>query len=71
MSGGDGWTWLTRVALATGLCVELEDLPPALLGGYAEALVPAVRDRLSMRAWGAAMRVGARALQQQQAHDLP
>ena len=45
-----------RVALATGLCVELEDLPPALLGGYAEALVPAVRDRLSMRAWGAAIR---------------
>jgi transcriptional regulator with PAS, ATPase and Fis domain len=40
------------VALASGQCLELEDLPPALLGGYAEALVPAVRDRLSMRAWG-------------------
>src|SRR3954469_2523064 len=40
------------VALAAGRCLELEDLPPALLGGYTEALVPAVRDRLSMRAWG-------------------
>jgi transcriptional regulator with PAS, ATPase and Fis domain len=40
------------VALASGQCLELEDLPPAILGGYAEALVPAVRDRLSMRAWG-------------------
>jgi two-component system response regulator HydG len=40
------------VALASGRCLELEDLPPALLGGYTEALVPALRDRLSMRAWG-------------------
>jgi transcriptional regulator with PAS, ATPase and Fis domain len=40
------------VALASGQCLELEDLPPALLGGYTEALVPALRDGLSMRAWG-------------------
>ena len=40
------------VALASGQCLELDDLPPALLGGYTEALVPAMRDRLSMRAWG-------------------
>ena len=40
------------VALASGRCLELEDLPPALQGGYTEALVPALRDGLSMRAWG-------------------
>jgi transcriptional regulator with PAS, ATPase and Fis domain len=40
------------VALAAGQCLDLDDLPPALLGGYTEALVPAMRDRLSMRAWG-------------------
>jgi transcriptional regulator with PAS, ATPase and Fis domain len=40
------------VALASGQCLELEDLPPAILGGYAETLVPALRDRLTMRAWG-------------------
>jgi transcriptional regulator with PAS, ATPase and Fis domain len=40
------------VALASGECLDLEDLPPALLGGYTEALLPAVRDGMSMRAWG-------------------
>jgi transcriptional regulator with PAS, ATPase and Fis domain len=40
------------VALAGGHCLELDDLPPALLAGYTEALLPAIRDRLSMRAWG-------------------
>lgn len=40
------------VALASGQCLDLEDLPPALQGGYAEALVPALRDRFTMRAWG-------------------
>ena len=40
------------VALAGGPCLELDDLPPAILGGYTDALLPAMRDRLSMRAWG-------------------
>ncbi len=40
------------VALAGGPILDLEDLPPALLGGYADALVPALRSRLTMRAWG-------------------
>ena len=39
------------VALAGGLMLELDDLPPALLGGYADALVPALQARSTMRAW--------------------
>jgi transcriptional regulator with PAS, ATPase and Fis domain len=40
------------VALADSDCLRLEDLPPALLDGYAEVLVPSFRRRDSMRAWG-------------------
>lgn len=40
------------VALATSDRVEPEDLPPAVLGGYGEVLLPSVRARESMRAWG-------------------
>ena len=40
------------VALADSDCLQLEDLPPALLDGYAEVLVPSLRRRDSMRAWG-------------------
>jgi two-component system response regulator HydG len=40
------------VALAGSDWLELDDLPPALLGGYADVLVPSVRSRESMRAWG-------------------
>ena len=32
--------------------LELDDLPPALLGGYLDVLLPSVRRRESMRAWG-------------------
>ena len=39
------------VALASGSMLELDDLPPALLGGYADALVPALQARSTMRAW--------------------
>ena len=40
------------VALAGGPFLELEDLPPVLLGDYAKVLLPALHDRSSMRAWG-------------------
>jgi transcriptional regulator with PAS, ATPase and Fis domain len=40
------------VALAGGPFLELDDLPPALLGDYAEALLPALRAQSTMRAWG-------------------
>lgn len=40
------------VALATATAVELEDLPPALLVGYADVLLPSARAKESMRAWG-------------------
>jgi two-component system response regulator HydG len=40
------------VALAGGPFLELDDLPPALLGDYAEFLLPALHDRSTMRAWG-------------------
>jgi DNA-binding NtrC family response regulator len=40
------------VALAGGSSLELDDLPPSLLGGYADALVPALHARSTMRAWG-------------------
>ncbi len=40
------------VALAGGPFLELDDLPPALLGDYTEVLLPALHDRSTMRAWG-------------------
>ena len=40
------------VALAGSDWLELDDLPPPLLGGYADVLVPSMRSRESMRAWG-------------------
>ncbi|HJR58065.1 MAG TPA: sigma 54-interacting transcriptional regulator [Vicinamibacterales bacterium] len=40
------------VALNASDSVELEDLPPALLGGYGDVLLPSVRAQESMRAWG-------------------
>jgi transcriptional regulator with PAS, ATPase and Fis domain len=40
------------VALNSSDSVELEDLPPALLGGYGDVLLPSVRAKESMRAWG-------------------
>jgi transcriptional regulator with PAS, ATPase and Fis domain len=40
------------VALAGGPFLELDDLPPALLGGYADLLLPALQSRSTMRAWG-------------------
>jgi transcriptional regulator with PAS, ATPase and Fis domain len=40
------------VALAGGSSLELDDLPPSLLGRYADALVPALQTRSTMRAWG-------------------
>jgi transcriptional regulator with PAS, ATPase and Fis domain len=40
------------VALVGSHRVELEDLPPGLLGGYVTALVPSVKAHDTMRAWG-------------------
>ena len=40
------------IALASGSSLELDDLPPAILGGYADVLLPGLRDRQTMRAWG-------------------
>ena len=40
------------VALAGGASLQLDDLPPALLGGYADILLPSLRERSTMRAWG-------------------
>jgi transcriptional regulator with PAS, ATPase and Fis domain len=40
------------VALAEGPSLELDDLPPALLDGYSDVLLPALRDKSTMRAWG-------------------
>jgi transcriptional regulator with PAS, ATPase and Fis domain len=40
------------VALNASDAVELEDLPPALLGGYTDVLLPSVRAGETMRAWG-------------------
>jgi transcriptional regulator with PAS, ATPase and Fis domain len=40
------------VALNMSDAIELEDLPPALLGGYTDVLLPSVREKESMRAWG-------------------
>ena len=40
------------VALAGSGFLELDDLPPALLGGYGDVLLPSLRAKESMRAWG-------------------
>jgi Nif-specific regulatory protein len=40
------------VALNASESVELEDLPPSLLGGYGDVLLPSVRAKETMRAWG-------------------
>lgn len=40
------------VALAASDAVELEDLPPSLVGGDGDALLTSVRANDSMRAWG-------------------
>jgi transcriptional regulator with PAS, ATPase and Fis domain len=40
------------VSFAASDRLELDDLPPALLGGYEEALLPAVRARDTLREWG-------------------
>jgi transcriptional regulator with PAS, ATPase and Fis domain len=40
------------VALNASESVELEDLPPALLGGYGDVLLPSIHAKESMRAWG-------------------
>jgi transcriptional regulator with PAS, ATPase and Fis domain len=40
------------VALSSGSFLELDDLPPAITGGYVDVLLPALRAGESMRAWG-------------------
>jgi transcriptional regulator with PAS, ATPase and Fis domain len=40
------------VALAGSDRLELDDLPPALFGGYVDVLLPSVRQQETMRAWG-------------------
>jgi transcriptional regulator with PAS, ATPase and Fis domain len=40
------------VALADGDRLQLDDLPPALLDGYTEVLIPSFRRSDSMRTWG-------------------
>jgi hypothetical protein len=40
------------VALAGSDLLEPDDLPPALLAGYADVLLPSVRAKETMRAWG-------------------
>src|SRR4029450_11691945 len=40
------------VALAGGAFLDLDDLPPALLDGYTDILLPALDARMTMRAWG-------------------
>jgi transcriptional regulator with PAS, ATPase and Fis domain len=40
------------VALAGSDCLEVEDLPPALIGGYIGVLAPSLETRDTMRAWG-------------------
>ncbi len=40
------------VALASSEFLEPDDLPPALVGGYADVLLPSVRSKETMRAWG-------------------
>ncbi len=40
------------IALASGISLQLDDLPPALLAGYADVLVPSALNHDTMRAWG-------------------
>jgi transcriptional regulator with PAS, ATPase and Fis domain len=40
------------VSFAASDNLELDDLPPALLGGYEEVLVPSIRGRDTLRDWG-------------------
>jgi DNA-binding NtrC family response regulator len=40
------------VALADSGFLEPDDLPPALLGGYADVLRPSLQAHETMRAWG-------------------
>ena len=40
------------IALADGDSLRLDDLPPALLDGYAPVLLPSFNERDSLRAWG-------------------
>jgi len=40
------------VALAASDCLDIDDLPPALLGGYQEVIAPALLGRETMREWG-------------------
>jgi transcriptional regulator with PAS, ATPase and Fis domain len=40
------------VALAGTELLEPDDLPPALLAGYADVLLPSIRSKETMRAWG-------------------
>ncbi len=40
------------VALASGVVIELDDLPPAVRGDYDEVLTPSLRRSDTMRAWG-------------------
>ena len=40
------------LALAGSDFIELDDLPPALFGGYLDVLMPSMRARETMRAWG-------------------
>jgi transcriptional regulator with PAS, ATPase and Fis domain len=40
------------VALAGSDRLEIDDLPPALLGSYAEVILPSLGRRESMREWG-------------------
>jgi len=40
------------LALAGSDFIELDDLPPALFGGYLDVLMPSFRAKESMRAWG-------------------
>jgi len=40
------------VALAGSDTLEVDDLPPALLGGYEDIILPSIRRRDTMREWG-------------------
>jgi transcriptional regulator with PAS, ATPase and Fis domain len=40
------------VALAGSDFLELDDLPPALFGGYHDVLLPSLREKESLRTWG-------------------
>ena len=60
------------VALAGGPFLELDDLPPALLGDYAEVLLPALREPIDDEGVGEPLcEACARTVQQQQAAGLP